>query len=85
MLEGAMKQMLVRAHNLKLLDAAGSWCARSTRTRKQDSQHKLNQPRGSWPDTSNFSSLLLKESSAVQINEALCSLKLAHSPMTAAR
>ena len=51
-LEEAMKQMLVREHSLRLLDEAGSLTTSSTldRPENQDSQHKLNQPRGSFPE-----------------------------------
>ena len=47
LLEGAVKQMLVRRHGLRLLDGAGSWVPADQKTR--NGQHMRNQPRGSSP------------------------------------
>ena len=41
--QGAMKQMLARGHDLRALGETGS-------TENQDGQHKMTQPRGSFPN-----------------------------------
>ena len=60
LLERAMKETLARGRNLTLPHEAREPGASSTQTRKPDSQHKLNQPKGS------FAEVLAKTSSSIQ-------------------